>query len=84
MKAIWYLWRVWKMTPIKCPRSSKCVTLDVWKQLDDAINNVLDGITLADLANKARSQERTLLRADVEIDTAGLILCTLFTVGRFD
>jgi len=42
--------------PNQCPRSSKCVTLDVWKQLDDAINNVLDGITLADLANKARSQ----------------------------
>lgn len=42
--------------PNQCPRSSKCVTLDVWKQLDDAINNVLDSITLADLANKARSQ----------------------------
>lgn len=38
--------------PNQCPRCEKCVTLDVWKQLDDAINNVIDNITLADLVNK--------------------------------
>ncbi|HOP71980.1 MAG TPA: RrF2 family transcriptional regulator [Thermoclostridium caenicola] len=42
--------------PNQCPRSSKCVTLDVWKQLSDAINNVLDGITLADLVNRAHEK----------------------------
>jgi Rrf2 family protein len=43
--------------PNRCPRSSKCVTLGVWKQLGDAINSVLDSITLADLVNRARSLE---------------------------
>lgn len=38
--------------PNQCPRSSKCITLDVWKQIDDAINNVVDNITLADLVKK--------------------------------
>jgi len=42
--------------PNQCPRSGKCVTLDVWKQLGDAINNVLDGITLADLVKKAHEK----------------------------
>ncbi|HOK42377.1 MAG TPA: Rrf2 family transcriptional regulator [Thermoclostridium caenicola] len=42
--------------PNQCPRSSKCVTLDVWKQLSDAINNVLDSITLADLVNRAHEK----------------------------
>ncbi|NLV62829.1 MAG: Rrf2 family transcriptional regulator, partial [Clostridiaceae bacterium] len=40
--------------PNQCPRSAECVTLDVWKQLGDAINSVLDNITLADLVNKTR------------------------------
>lgn len=38
--------------PNQCPRHSKCVTIDVWKQLDEAINSVVDNITLADLALK--------------------------------
>lgn len=41
--------------PNQCPRSAKCVTLDVWKQLEDAINSVLDNITLADLVNKEKT-----------------------------
>lgn len=36
----------------QCPRCDKCVTLDIWKQLDAAINNVIENITLADLAKK--------------------------------
>ncbi|MBR1442300.1 MAG: Rrf2 family transcriptional regulator [Firmicutes bacterium] len=35
--------------PNLCPRAEKCVTLNVWKKLDEAINNVVDNITLADL-----------------------------------
>ena len=33
----------------QCPRSDTCATLDVWKQIDDAVNQVVDGTTLADL-----------------------------------
>lgn len=35
-----------------CTRSTQCATLDVWIQLNDAINNVVDNITLADLVEK--------------------------------
>lgn len=38
--------------PNQCPRSSKCVTLEVWKQLNKAVNSVIDNITLADLVKK--------------------------------
>lgn len=47
-------------TPNKCPRSNDCVTLDVWKKLNDAINDVVDNITLADLVN----QHKTKLMSD--------------------
>jgi Rrf2 family protein len=45
--------------PNQCPRSAACVTLDVWKQLNDAINSVLDNITLADLVNKEKTRMTT-------------------------
>lgn len=32
-----------------CAKSENCRTLPVWKGLNDAINNYLEGITLADL-----------------------------------
>lgn len=35
-----------------CTRSGQCATLDVWKKLYDAINNVVDNITLEDLVDK--------------------------------
>ncbi len=38
--------------PNQCPRSAKCATLEVWRQLNDAINGVVDHITLADLVKK--------------------------------
>lgn len=40
--------------PNECPRCNECVTLDVWKQLNDAICGVVDNITLADLAERQR------------------------------
>lgn len=40
--------------PNQCQRVDKCVTLDVWKQLSDAINGVVDNITLEELAQKQR------------------------------
>jgi Rrf2 family protein len=41
--------------PNQCPRCNQCVTLDVWKQIDDAVNGVVDHITLAQLAEKQRT-----------------------------
>ena len=33
----------------ECERRSGCVTVRIWEQINDAINNVVDNITLADL-----------------------------------
>ncbi|MGE5493712.1 MAG: RrF2 family transcriptional regulator [Burkholderiales bacterium] len=43
--------------PNQCPRSTQCVTLDIWKQINDAVNNVIDNITLADLVKKQRDMQ---------------------------
>ena len=40
----------------ECDRCDTCETLTVWKQLQDAINNVVDHVTIADLLEK--QQER--------------------------
>ncbi|MDR0309450.1 MAG: Rrf2 family transcriptional regulator [Candidatus Methanoplasma sp.] len=32
-----------------CKRSNKCVSMILWKKLNDAVNSVLDGTTLADM-----------------------------------
>lgn len=37
---------------IECERQQECATLYVWKQLHEAINGVVDHITLADLVEK--------------------------------
>ena len=37
---------------VTCARASECVTLDIWLQLEKAINNVVDNITLADLVKR--------------------------------
>jgi Rrf2 family protein len=42
--------------PNECPRCSKCVTIDIWKQIDDAIRGVVDHITLADLAKQQQEK----------------------------
>lgn len=41
----------------QCPRCDTCVTLDIWKQIDDAVSSVVDNITLADLVKKQRQIE---------------------------
>ena len=38
-----------------CPRASDCVTLRVWEKLYEAINGVVDNITLADLIQNAQN-----------------------------
>lgn len=40
--------------PVQCYRSDKCVTLGVWKEVEEAISHVVDGITLADLVARQR------------------------------
>ena len=42
-----------------CLRANDCVTLEIWQQLQDAIDNVVDNITLADLVT--RQKEKTVL-----------------------
>ena len=42
--------------PNTCPRADQCVTLTVWEKLYDAINNVVDNITLEDLANDTKNK----------------------------
>lgn len=39
-----------------CERCDDCITLELWKQLYSAINNVVDNITLADLIEKYNSK----------------------------
>lgn len=36
---------------VNCEREALCVTVKVWTRLNDAINNVVDNITLADLVD---------------------------------
>ncbi len=38
----------------QCARCRECVTLDLWEQVDMAISNVVDHVTLADLVDKQR------------------------------
>lgn len=38
-----------------CPKVDNCVTVTVWRALNDAINGVVDHITLADLVQRSES-----------------------------
>lgn len=35
-----------------CGRADRCVTLEVWQQIQDAVDGVVDNITLADLVKR--------------------------------
>jgi len=39
-----------------CPRSGACATQDIWGELSDAIGNILENVTLADLVEKQKSK----------------------------
>lgn len=41
----------------QCEQCDTCETLEVWKDLYDAINNVIDNVTIADLVAKRRQRE---------------------------
>lgn len=38
--------------PNECTRANACATLTLWQELNDAINNVVDHVTLADLVER--------------------------------
>ena len=42
----------------QCAKCKECVTLDLWEQVDRAISNVVDHVTLADLVDKQRRMEK--------------------------
>ena len=44
----------------QCERCDTCETLAVWKKLHEAINEVVDGVTIADLAKKQIEREGTM------------------------
>jgi Rrf2 family protein len=48
----------------KCERAANCVTVEVWEKVNQAVNNVLDSITLADLVT--RTHEKTGIDRPVE------------------
>lgn len=44
----------------ECARCDTCETLGVWKELNDAINNVVDNVTIADLAERQTMREEAM------------------------
>lgn len=42
----------------QCPRSAACTTLRLWKELDQAVKNVIDYYTLADLVEWENQKEK--------------------------
>ncbi len=40
----------------ECERCDTCETLGVWRQLHEAINQVVDGVTVADLLDRRKKQ----------------------------
>ena len=42
-----------------CSRCDSCEPLEVWKQISDAINNVVDHVTIADLLEKKQKRQST-------------------------
>ncbi len=42
-----------------CSRCNSCEPLEVWKQISDAINNVVDNVTIADLLQKKQNRENS-------------------------
>ena len=41
-----------------CTRADACVTMEVWREIKDAVNKVVDNITLADLVEQQRQKCR--------------------------
>lgn len=50
-----------------CPRAGQCVTWEVWAQIRDAVNSVVDHITLADLVQ--RYHDKLVLQQEGAVTT---------------
>ncbi len=44
----------------ECERCDTCETLTVWKELNKAINNVVDNVTIADLVESQQKRMKTM------------------------
>jgi DNA-binding IscR family transcriptional regulator len=47
--------------PNQCSRSEACVTLDIWKKIDEAVSDVVDNITLEDLVKKQSLKQQPVV-----------------------
>lgn len=47
----------------ECERCDTCETLEIWKELYKAVNNVIDNVTVADLVEKHRHRRNTARRS---------------------
>ena len=57
-----------------CPRMSKCVTRTLWERMGDAMIEVLDSVTLAELCEMSEECERSLglsKSSDEEVEVFG-------------
>lgn len=45
--------------PSTCPRSDSCVARDIWGELKEAMDGVLDSVTLRDLVERQKRKERS-------------------------
>ena len=43
-----------------CGRCDTCETLEVWKELHDTVNQLVDGITIADLVERRQKRLQNL------------------------
>ena len=42
---------------VECERCDTCETLDVWRDIYKAVNQVIDNVTIADLVEKRRKRQ---------------------------
>lgn len=48
-----------------CPRKVDCITLPLWQKLNDAIDNVVDNITLQDLIDEDTRKHMISINSDI-------------------
>jgi Rrf2 family protein len=48
-------------SPIQCDRVASCRTLPMWRELDNLINNYLDGISIADLMASSQAGDNYVI-----------------------
>jgi DNA-binding IscR family transcriptional regulator len=46
--------------PKLCPRADSCVTRDIWSEVKDAVNGVLESTTLQNLIEREEKKKKNL------------------------